>query len=404
MPHQQPDHEAYSLQAAGRCVRVRAVHHHKNKHITYTPQRNTYLGVGTMVAPPPEEDAGAREEARRAGGAGPSAAAPLHLHADLPELVPSLPLETRCLPFRLRHYGGFWLPERTLRAAVPAIHASFAPPPTDVFLASYPKCGTTWLKALAFAALSRAAHPPSAGDHPLRRRNPHDCVKFLELELTLAEDDMAGVMAELEELPSPRVFACHLPHSMLPMSITEHCRIVYISRNPKDALVSSWLFTKKSAAAVGVDDTQSFTLQEAFELFCEGRSLFGPQWLHARQYWEASVRRPDKVLFLRYEEMLLDPKCNLKKLAKFMGCEFSEEEEEGGVVDEIVELCSLEKLKNVEVNKNGRSKFDIKNENFFRKGVAGDWANHMTPEMAQRLDKIVDDALQGSGLTFSNQG
>jgi hypothetical protein len=29
-----------------------------------------------------------------------------------------------------------------------------------------------------------------------------------------------------------------------------------------------------------------------------------------------------------------------------------------------------------------------------RKGVAGDWSNHMTPEMAQRLDKVVEDALQ----------
>ncbi|GJN38019.1 hypothetical protein PR202_gb27025 [Eleusine coracana subsp. coracana] len=34
------------------------------------------------------------------------------------------------------------------------------------------------------------------------------------------------------------------------------------------------------------------------------------------------------------------------------------------------------------------------------KGSAGDWSNHMTPEMAQRLDKIVEDVLQGSGFTF----
>jgi hypothetical protein len=36
---------------------------------------------------------------------------------------------------------------------------------------------------------------------------------------------------------------------------------------------------------------------------------------------------------------------------------------------------------------------------FFRKGVAGDWANHMTAEMAARLDEIVRDKFRGTGLT-----
>ncbi|TVU10391.1 hypothetical protein EJB05_43916, partial [Eragrostis curvula] len=64
-----------------------------------------------------------------------------------------------------------------------------------------------------------------------------------------------------------------------------------------------------------------------------------PTMASCLEYWEASVRRPHKVLFLRYEEMLLDPKSNLKKLAKFIGCEFSQEEDEKRVADSIGELC-----------------------------------------------------------------
>ena len=70
-------------------------------------------------------------------------------------------------------------------------------------------------------------------------------------------------------------------------------------------------------------------------------------------------------------------------------------------MDVIVELYSLDKLKSMEVNKGGSTLLNIKNESFFRKGVTGDWRNHMTPEMAQRLDNIVGDALRGSGFTFS---
>ncbi|OEL19606.1 Cytosolic sulfotransferase 8 [Dichanthelium oligosanthes] len=282
-----------------------------------------------------------------------------------PPALDSLPLETRCPPFPLRQYKGFWLPEVTLTAGVPGLRACFRPRPTDVLLASFPKSGTTWLKALAFAARNRAAHPPSDADHhPLRRSNPHDLVRFLEVEFALVES-AGGLRDEFEALPSPRMFATHLPYSLLPERVTAGSRIVYVCRDPKDALVSSWLFTKK--------------------------------------YWEESVRRPDKVLFLRYEEMMLAPRSNIKRLTEFMGCGFSgEEEEEGGAVDAIVELCSLGKLKNAAVNQSGRGKLPVDNEAFFRKGGAGGWSDHMTPEMAQRLDEIVDDALQGSGLASAS--
>ncbi|CAD6343571.1 unnamed protein product [Miscanthus lutarioriparius] len=232
------------------------------------------------------------------------------------------------------------------------------PRPTDVILASFPKSGTTWLKALAFATLKRSTHPQSDCDHPLRHRSPHECVRFLEIELNDRNKD------EFEALPSPRVLATHLPYSLLPGSITEDgerlgCRIVYVCREPKDALVSYWLFTRKAVSARGVD-ARSFTIQEALELFCDGRCPGGPQWQHVLQYWEESVRRPDKVLF-RYEEKLLEPEAHVRKLAKFMGCEFSEEEEEGGLVSAIVELCSLGKLRDMEVNRNESTRLGTEN-------------------------------------------
>uniref|UniRef100_A0A453QTZ1 Sulfotransferase n=2 Tax=Aegilops tauschii TaxID=37682 RepID=A0A453QTZ1_AEGTS len=135
--------------------------------------------------------------------------------------------------------------------------------------------------------------------------------------------------------------------------------------DPKDAFISSWFFTKKEAAATAAraqageytDKQQTapprHTFEEAFELFCDGKCVNGPQWRHVLGYLEESMRRPEKVLFLRYEEMLRDPARNVKKLAEFMRCAFSREEEADGVVHAIVELCSLESLKNMAVNKIG---------------------------------------------------
>jgi hypothetical protein len=184
------------------------------------------------------------------------AATPVTMHhVIVAGIIPSLPLETRWPSFRLRHYAGFWVPEvKILQIGIPAIHSCLKPRPTDVFLASYPKSGTTWLKALAFATLKHSTHPPCDGNHPLRHCSPHDIVKFLEMEFNTRD--------EFEALPSPRVLATHLPYSLLPNCITgesSRCRIVHICREPKDALISFWLFTRKMASAWGVD-AQSFTI------------------------------------------------------------------------------------------------------------------------------------------------
>ncbi|CAD6255432.1 unnamed protein product [Miscanthus lutarioriparius] len=358
----------------------------------------------------------------------------LSLYANLPaaEIIDSLPLETR-FPVPHRQYGGFWKAEFLLKGMAAAATRStcFEPNPSDIFLSSLPKSGTTWLKALAFATLNRGTHPPSNADgqHPLSHRNPHDCVSFLELMMIQGVDATAAAGASGEERgsPPPRLIATHLPCSWLPPAIVtgSGCRIVYVCREPKDVLVSYWTFSVKAAAkfaaaaAAGGDGDGDggggresaaasagglTSFEEAFELFCEGRFPGGPHWLHALEYWRESQRRPDEVLFLSYEDMLRDPVGNLKKLAAFMGCPFSAEDEKaGGVVDQIVELCSLDNLRSMEVNKNGSTTvLGVTNDAFFRKGQVGDWRNYMTPDMAARLDKAVEEATRGSGLTFAD--
>ncbi|EMS52305.1 Sulfotransferase 18 [Triticum urartu] len=100
---------------------------------------------------------------------------------DIAELaITSLPLDMRFRPFHLRQYGGFWLLEEFLMVVL-AVHSVFEPRPSDVLLARFPKCGTTWLKAIAFSTRNRAEHPPCDLNHPFRHGNPHDVVRYLEM-------------------------------------------------------------------------------------------------------------------------------------------------------------------------------------------------------------------------------
>ncbi|KAL3336588.1 hypothetical protein AABB24_029307 [Solanum stoloniferum] len=92
------------------------------------------------------------------------------------------------------------------------------------------------------------------------------------------------------------------------------------------------------------------SIEEMFDHFCKGVSLYGPFWNQVLDYWKESIENPDKVFFLMYEEIKKQPKIQLKRLAEFLECPFSIEEENCGVVEEILRMCSFENLRNLEVN------------------------------------------------------
>ncbi|KAF7836233.1 cytosolic sulfotransferase 15-like [Senna tora] len=65
-------------------------------------------------------------------------------------------------------------------------------------------------------------------------------------------------------------------------------------------------------------------------------------------YWKASKDAPNKVMFLKYEDLKANINLELKRMAQFLDCPFTQEEESGGVIDSIVELCSFGKMKELE--------------------------------------------------------
>lgn len=79
---------------------------------------------------------------------------------------------------------------------------------------------------------------------------------------------------------------------------------------------------------------------------------------------------------------------------------FSSQEESEGVIEKIIELCSINKLKELEVNKNGVLNNIYEKNTFFRKGEVGDWANFLTPPMVEKMNKLMEEKLEGTGLSF----
>ncbi|KAK3407676.1 hypothetical protein EUGRSUZ_J00077 [Eucalyptus grandis] len=146
---------------------------------------------------------------------------------------------------------------------------------------------------------------------------------------------------DLDDMEEPRLFSTHLPYPSLPKCIKwSDCQIIYICRN-----------------------------------------------LH-------------KVLFLKYEDFKEDIGGQMKNVAQFMGLPFTEEEEEGGAIEEIAKMCSLKTLEDLEVNKSGKFMPSFENRSYFRKGEVGDWVNYLSPPTAARLHSIIKEKMSPFGLEF----
>jgi len=308
-------------------------------------------------------------------------------------LLLSLPKEKGWVVHHLYLFQDFWCPS-TFFQGVTKFQKHFQAKDSDVIVATVPKSGTTWLKALTFAIINRQRFS-SSHNHPLLTSNSHELVPFLEFVFHV--DNIQEKLSYLSNMTEPRVFGTHVPFPSLPKSIKEsNCKIVYICRNPFDTFVSHWVFANN----VNPHLLHSLTMEEALENYCKGTIGFGPTWEHMLGYWKESIATPNKVLFLKYEELKENANFYVKRVAEFLDCPFTEEEESNGVIESIINLCSFEKMKNLEINKAGTFDRNYEKKYLFRKGEVGDWVNYFSPAMTEKLSKTMEEKLGGSGLSF----
>ncbi|KAH7536702.1 hypothetical protein FEM48_Zijuj03G0014400 [Ziziphus jujuba var. spinosa] len=306
------------------------------------------------------------------------------------ELLQTLPAEIKSDGTPLYLYEGCWVPFYAIRGLL-ASNFHFQAKDNDILLASLPKSGTTWLKALIFSIVNR--HRFTFENTPVLNTHPHKLMYFLEFD----HYQNGNLPKDLDQLPQPRMFSSHCHYDSLPQSIkNSECKIVYVCRNPMDNLISLWHFLRSHR-----HDEQA-QMDESFEKFCSGAHGFGPFWDSILGYWKVSLEKPEKVLFIKYEDMKEDIVSQCKILAKFLGFPFTAEEEEQGVVEEIVRLCSFENLKNLEVNENAQGLFGAgpSARAYFRKGEVGDYVNHLSPSMIEKMEKLMKEKFGGTGLVF----
>ena len=170
---------------------------------------------------------------------------------------------------------------------------SYQPRPTDIIIAPFGKCGTTWLQQTF---------------HTLRTRGDMDFDDISRVVPWIETAHALGIDLEAPQRASPRGFKSHLAFDRVPKG----ARYVVSLRDPKDALVSMYHFMNGWFLESG-----AVSLAEFAAVRGTARSDGSDYWHHLISWWEQRDN-PD-VLLLSYEYMTADAGGTVAKLAAFCG-------------------------------------------------------------------------------------
>ncbi len=268
-------------------------------------------------------------------------------------------------------------------------------PKKIVWLASYPKSGNTWFRAFLTALL---------GDGDLNinemktdgifssRAIFDNCTDMDSTELY--DKEVKNLLPEVfrhqaELYKKDKLFvkihdAYTLNSNGVPIVPEEptFCALYFI-RNPLDVVGS---FANHNGS----------TLDEAITLMNNPRGTLAKQpknrnvnnqfaqlmlsWSGHASSWIAAL--PFPVLVIRYEDMLADTFNTFSRAVEFMKIDVPASQ-----IERAIEETKFEKLQKLE-NETGFQEKNRRSEKFFRKGVAGNWIDELSPE---QIKLIIDN-------------
>ncbi|XP_017265340.1 sulfotransferase 2B1-like [Kryptolebias marmoratus] len=271
------------------------------------------------------------------------------------------------------HYGGIPLPKEVYSEGFTFLQ-ELNLKDDDVLLVTYPRTGTTWMQQLLPLMLN-GGDVTQVLTTPNWKRAPWVEIKKLS--------------HIVEQMASPRSLVTHLPFNLMPRSLhTSKAKVIYVMRNPRDVLVSSYFFHQTT----NVLDNPG-TLDEFIDKFLSGRVMFGKWTDHVKSWRHAELG--DRIMFITYEEMVQDLPASIRQMSDFLCCNLSEE-----AIQKTAEHNSFKSMIDNPFNEVPKFYLNSDKASFLRKGIAGDWKNHLNSEQLARFTSVIRKELQGESFSL----
>ena len=259
----------------------------------------------------------------------------------------------------------------------------------DVFICTYPKCGTTWMQQICHLLV----HGGEQGSTTMYATAPW--LECLIAAPILHEREANNYsFADLASMPAgrPRFFKSHANFGDLPRG-RARVKTIIVSRNPKDTCVSMWHHVREKPEfnlAGGADASTRPEVCPSFadwvELFLSGQCECGSWFHHTLEWYYASLNDPD-ILFLKYEDLIDDPRAGIARVAKHIGV---------GDTPAIIEKTLVNS--SMDAMKSGKTGIYAGN---VRKGGVGNWRKKIDGDSDALFDRVYKQQMAGSGLKFN---
>ncbi|KAM4623711.1 sulfotransferase 2B1-like [Polymixia lowei] len=275
-------------------------------------------------------------------------------------------------------YKGVYLPIHLHPAESLKYYEEFTFRPDDIVIVTYPKSGTTWLQEI-IPLIQSGGHPSSVETVPNWDRVPW------------LEEHRARIL-NLEQRPSPRMFATHYHYNMMPPSFKVKPKVIYVMRNPRDVFTSSFHYYGMASYLV-----KPGTQNEFLHKFLDGKVMFGSWFDHIKGWLNAEDK--ERIMYISYEEMIMDLKESVSRIAQFMEKSLNSE-----MIEKIADRCVFKNMKQNKMSNYSLvpSEFmDQSKSEFLRKGIAGDWKNQLTVAEAEYFDAVYKDKMKDVKYKFA---
>uniref|UniRef100_A0A8C5A4Q7 Sulfotransferase n=2 Tax=Gadus morhua TaxID=8049 RepID=A0A8C5A4Q7_GADMO len=275
-------------------------------------------------------------------------------------------------------YKGVYLPKVVHSSESLKYYEEFSFRPDDILIVTYPKSGTTWMQEIVPLIMSQ-------GDPELVDTVPNwDRVPWLE--------ETRACNLNLDQRPSPRVFITHFQYNMMSTGFFKvKPRVIYVMRNPRDVFTSYFHFSGMASYLV-TPGTQT----EFLHKFLDGKAIFGSWFDHVKGWMSAAEQQ--HIMYISYEEMILDLEASVTRIAQFLDTPLDSE-----MKRKIAERCVFKNMKKNKMSNYSLVPSEFMDPNvseFLRKGIAGDWKNHLTVAEADYFDEFYRKKMQDVKYTF----